>query len=160
MAMIKQRDKRSGITYVYESISYWDKEKQQPRSKRTLIGRLDPETGEVYKLRTGADGAFDKEDTGLIIDAAIDFLKLVRKNNPTSHIVWLYGMLGYDLTLPLTEAVNRYIVETGDNNIRFLQLPAANDETIGARWHPGIRSHEIAAGIIKDYLKAYFNSQP
>ena len=47
MAISKQRDKRSGITYVYESISYWDKEKKQPRSKRTLIGRLDPQTGEV-----------------------------------------------------------------------------------------------------------------
>ena len=30
MAIIKQLDKRSGITYVYESTSYWDKEKQQP----------------------------------------------------------------------------------------------------------------------------------
>ena len=47
MAIIKQRDKRSGITYVYESVSYWDKEKKQPRSKRTLIGRLDPDTGDV-----------------------------------------------------------------------------------------------------------------
>lgn len=47
MAIIKQLDKRSGITYVYESVSYWDKEKKQPRSKRNLIGRLDPSTGEV-----------------------------------------------------------------------------------------------------------------
>ena len=47
MAIIKQFDKRSGITYVYESTSYWDKEKQQPRSKRKLIGRLDPDTGEI-----------------------------------------------------------------------------------------------------------------
>ena len=30
MAIVKQLDKRSGITYVYESASYWDKEKQQP----------------------------------------------------------------------------------------------------------------------------------
>ena len=36
MAIVKQLDKRSGITYVYESTSYWDKEKQQPRSKRKL----------------------------------------------------------------------------------------------------------------------------
>ena len=49
MAIIKQLDKRSGITYVYESTSYWDKEKQQPRSKRKLIGRLDPDTGEITK---------------------------------------------------------------------------------------------------------------
>ena len=47
MTMVKQLDKRSGITYVYESVSYWDKEKKQPRSKRTLIGRLDPATGEI-----------------------------------------------------------------------------------------------------------------
>ena len=47
MATVKQLDKRSGITYVYESVSYWDKEKKQPRSKRTLIGRLDPATGTI-----------------------------------------------------------------------------------------------------------------
>ena len=47
MALVKQLDKRSGITYVYESVSYWDREKKQPRSKRTLIGRLDPDTGEI-----------------------------------------------------------------------------------------------------------------
>ena len=47
MAMVRQLDKRSGITYVYESVSYWDREKKQPRSKRTLIGRLDPATGEI-----------------------------------------------------------------------------------------------------------------
>ena len=47
MAMVKQLDKRSGITYIYESVSYWDREKKQPRSKRTLIGRLNPTTGEI-----------------------------------------------------------------------------------------------------------------
>ena len=47
MAIINQFDKRSGITYVYESISYWDKEKKQPRSKRKLIGKRDPDTGEI-----------------------------------------------------------------------------------------------------------------
>ena len=28
MAMVKQLYKRSGITYVYESVSYWDREKK------------------------------------------------------------------------------------------------------------------------------------
>jgi transposase len=46
-AIVFQKDKRSGITYAYESISYWDKEKQQSRSKRTLIGRVDNKTGEI-----------------------------------------------------------------------------------------------------------------
>jgi len=44
---INSLDKRSGITYVYTVESYWDKEKQQSRSKRTLIGKLDPATGEM-----------------------------------------------------------------------------------------------------------------
>ena len=47
MSIVHQKDKRSGITYVYESKAYWNKEKKQSRSKRTLIGRSDPETGEI-----------------------------------------------------------------------------------------------------------------
>ena len=47
MGIVYQLDKRSGITYAYESRAWWDKEKKQSRSKRTLIGRVDPETGEV-----------------------------------------------------------------------------------------------------------------
>jgi transposase len=47
MAVVYQPDPRSGITYAYESISTWNKEKKQSRSKRTLIGRLDEATGEI-----------------------------------------------------------------------------------------------------------------
>jgi hypothetical protein len=47
MAIIYQHDKRSGITYAYESRSYWDKEKKMSRAVRTLIGRVDKETGEI-----------------------------------------------------------------------------------------------------------------
>lgn len=46
-AIIHQKDKRSGITYAYESVSYWDKEKKQSRAKRKLIGRVDEATGEI-----------------------------------------------------------------------------------------------------------------
>lgn len=47
MGIVYQKDKRSGITYAYESRAYWDKEKKQSRAKRTLIGRVDPGTGEI-----------------------------------------------------------------------------------------------------------------
>lgn len=47
MAQVKQLDKRSGITYVYESVAHWDKEKRQSRAVRKLVGRLDPKTGEI-----------------------------------------------------------------------------------------------------------------
>jgi len=54
MSIVHQKDKRTGVTYVYESESYWDKEKKQPRSKRTLIGKLDEVTGEI--IPTGKSG--------------------------------------------------------------------------------------------------------
>jgi len=47
MAIVFQTDKRSGITYAYESVSHWDKEKKQSRAKRTLIGRVDSVSGEI-----------------------------------------------------------------------------------------------------------------
>jgi len=59
MAIIKQYHKDTDTTYVYESISYWDADKQQSRSKRKLLGKLDPETGEV--IPTGSRGRKRKE---------------------------------------------------------------------------------------------------
>jgi hypothetical protein len=47
MGIVYQKDKRSGITYAYESEAYRDKEKKVWRSKRTLIGRVDKESGEI-----------------------------------------------------------------------------------------------------------------
>ena len=38
-------NKSTGVTYVYESVSRWDKAKKQPRNKRVCIGQLDPVSG-------------------------------------------------------------------------------------------------------------------
>lgn len=54
MSIVKLKDKRSGTVYVYESESYWDKEKKQPRSRRKLIGKWDEATGEI--IPTGKSG--------------------------------------------------------------------------------------------------------
>ena len=61
-AIIHQKDRRSGITYAYESVSYWDKDKQQSRSKRTLIGRVDGKTGEILPT----DGRGRKKKDGYV----------------------------------------------------------------------------------------------
>ena len=47
MSIVKVKNKKNGITYVYESNSYWDKEKKQPRNKRICIGKIDPKTNEI-----------------------------------------------------------------------------------------------------------------
>jgi len=74
MAIIHQHDKRSGITYVYESKSYWDKEKKTSRAKRTLIGRLVPETGEIVPT----DGRCRKDKIKL--EKAPDYEALYKKS--------------------------------------------------------------------------------
>ena len=52
MAVIFQTNKKTGITYAYQNEPYWDKEKQQSRAKRTLIGKVDPVTGEIIPTRS------------------------------------------------------------------------------------------------------------
>lgn len=47
MAIVKVHNKARNVTYVYESVSYWDKELKQPRSHRKLVGRIDPATGDI-----------------------------------------------------------------------------------------------------------------
>ena len=58
MSIVKLKDKRSGAVYVYESESYWDKEKGQPSNTRKLIGKLD-ENGNI--VPTGKSGRKKKE---------------------------------------------------------------------------------------------------
>ena len=47
MAQVRQYHKDTDTTYVYESESYWVPEKKHSRSRRRLIGKVDPATGEI-----------------------------------------------------------------------------------------------------------------
>jgi transposase len=42
---VHQINKKTGITYVYEAVSCWDKEKKQARNKQVCVGKLDSTTG-------------------------------------------------------------------------------------------------------------------
>jgi transposase len=57
------KNKKNGITYAYESIAYWDKEKHQGRSKRKCIGHIDTVTGEIIPNRSKSSINID-ETTG------------------------------------------------------------------------------------------------
>jgi transposase len=99
-AIVYQTNKKTGITYAYESISFWDKDKQQSRAKRKCIGRVDLETQKIIPTRKrktptigekakrgpvpitlatrcfyGATYFFDRigEDTGVIEDLKVCF---------------------------------------------------------------------------------------
>lgn len=52
MTIVKIKDKRRGVTYVYEQDKgVYDPVKKQTRSHRVLIGKIDPQTGEVVPTR-------------------------------------------------------------------------------------------------------------
>ena len=53
MSIVKSINKKTGITYVYESESYWDPEKKQPRNRRKLIGKLDDDGNIVPTGKSG-----------------------------------------------------------------------------------------------------------
>ena len=88
-SIIKKLNKQTGVTYVYESESYWDKEKKQPRSKRKLIGRIDEETGEVVptggrgrpKKRETADVSQMVSDDGTLKALCLEQEMLIRQND-------------------------------------------------------------------------------
>ncbi len=50
-AIVYQTNKKTGVIYAYESVSYWDKDKKQSRAKRTCIGRVDSQTQEIIPTR-------------------------------------------------------------------------------------------------------------
>jgi len=51
MGIVYQTNKKTGITYAYQNEAYWDKEKQQSRAKRRLLGKVDPATGDIISTR-------------------------------------------------------------------------------------------------------------
>lgn len=61
MSVYRIKDPATGIEYGYEQVSYFDEEKQAYRSKKTYLGRYDPETGEYIKV--GKRGRKKKEDS-------------------------------------------------------------------------------------------------
>jgi hypothetical protein len=75
MAIIHQHDKRSGITYAYESHSYWDKDKKMTRATRRLIGRVDAKTGEIVPT----DGRGKKDKVKKETPEAPDYKELYEK---------------------------------------------------------------------------------
>lgn len=58
--IVYQTDHNTGVKYAYESVSYWDKDKQQPRSKRKYLGRVDPDTGEIITKKERGSHSADK----------------------------------------------------------------------------------------------------
>lgn len=113
----------------------------------------------TFKQRLNEDGTHNREDSLKVVDAAVSFLKTVRKHNPGAHIIWTYGMLGNELAPELTEAVYKYRDETEDTNVAYLELPNTTADTFGAHMHPGVKSHQIASEVLSNYIESIMNNR-
>ena len=74
MSISKSFNKQNGVTYVYEvTENYWDKEKKRPKTKRKLIGKIDPETNEIVPTSRKKKPAYrgDGEDYRILYKNAI-----------------------------------------------------------------------------------------
>ena len=66
--IVYQKNKKTGVTYAYESTSYRDKETKQPRSKRKYLGKVDPETGEIVRTYNKTSGPLSPDDEARLKD--------------------------------------------------------------------------------------------
>ncbi|MBQ9010043.1 MAG: hypothetical protein IJ088_12055, partial [Clostridia bacterium] len=77
MSIVLQYDSRVNITYAYHNSVVWDKLSKKSGTNRILIGKVDPETGEISK----SSGARRKKQIDeAVIDAEIaDYNRKVRE---------------------------------------------------------------------------------
>lgn len=163
-AIVYQTNKKTGIIYAYESISYWDKKKQQSRAKRKCIGRVDPETQKIISTRKkqmpavgrkkkrgpvpvisatrqfyGATYLFDRigEDTGVIED-----LKACFPDNYQQILSIAYYL----------------ILENKSPLSRFPHWSALHRHPHG-EVIPSQRSSELFASITEESRQQFFNRQ-
>lgn len=91
----------------------------------------------------------DPEGLQLLEDAALAFLRKLRRCHPQAKLVWAYGMSGQPLRAPLERAVERM----EDPLVWYLPLPEVRPETMGSRLHPGPGCHREAAETLASFLK-------
>ena len=111
------------------------------------------ENGVLFDQRIEADGSLEKASVQRFVEAAMHFLRQVRRCNPDSYIIWGYGMLGSTLKDTIVQTIDLYKEESKDEKIEFMELISANEETFGSREHPGILCHKQAAEKIIKRIK-------
>ena len=118
----------------------------------------DESTGKVYQYQVNDDGTVAESSKKEIYEGIKNFLYQIRKNNPSAKILWVWGMIQLDkIPAILQNAMEDYKKESGDQNVFTLELDAMEDVENhlldkGSRWHPGPKTHELAAKKISQNL--------
>jgi len=108
----------------------------------------DPDTGAEHKQQPIEDGQWDEASRDRFENAVYDFLKKLRRCNPDSYILWVYGMCGPLMEPYIKETMDRYKSDTKDERVSYLALKECPECDFGAHAHPGAKNHTENAGII------------
>ena len=164
MATIFQTDNRSGITYAYDSISRWDKEKKQSRSTRTLIGRVDAETGSIVPTdgrmkgekvpKTPAKVPKPPKYIRLFYGATYLFDKIGEKLGLTEDLKQCYP----DMYREILSLAYYLILEDKNPLYRFEKWGQTHKHPCGEDI-PSQRSSEIFSSISEDSMHQFFRLQ-
>ena len=164
-AIVYQTNKKTGVTYAYESTSYWDKDKQQSRAKRTCIGRVDPVTKQIIPTRPKKKpmAVTEKSKRG-----PVPISTAARKFYGASYFFdWIGGVTGVtddlrtcfpDTWRQILSLVYYLILEDRNPLSRFPRWAASH-------WHPygspisSQRSSELFAAITETELQRFFKLQ-
>lgn len=101
----------------------------------------------------------DKDKQAVFTEKYVEFLQMIRKDNPDSYIICTLGVMGADLYDAVEKAVGQYSSQTGDTKVSAFKLSAQdmNANGIAADWHPSEKSHEVAAEELSGYIKTLMN---
>lgn len=158
-AIVYQTNKKTGITYVYESVSHWDKEKKQSRSRRKLIGKIDPQTKQVVptRKRVKRTEANDKVPINVsrhFFGATYLFDAVGEKLGITSDLKKCFP----DIYKQILSVAYYLILEDRNPLSRFPKWAAIHKHPYGNNI-PSQRSSELFAGITEEGREYFFRLQ-
>lgn len=162
--IVYQTNKKTGVTYAYESISYWDKEKKFSRAKRKCIGRVDPETQKIVPTRKRTTSkAKVKAKPG-----PVPVTKIARSFYGTTY---LFDQIGKDIgviddlkicfpsTYQQILSLAYYLILEDRNSLsRFSRWATIHKHPYGEDI-PSQRSSELFASISEDARQHFFKLQ-
>ncbi|MBP5292496.1 MAG: hypothetical protein J6023_00025 [Clostridia bacterium] len=143
---------RSGICYVQGSdkdsmFGEYEKTASLPGAAlSTEPWNFSSDPADVVVINLGTNDGGARIDGKSITAAtytsqAVDFIEMVRRNNPDALIVWAYGLMGTGMA-PALEAAVQQVKKAGDDDVLFLKMNPLNQakEGIGTHGHPSIQT--------------------
>ena len=96
----------------------------------------------------------------LFLQRYLEFLAMVRKNNPKARILCVLGIDGDDLVDRVAEAVEYRRERLGDRAVRFLRLPQADEARYGAGadHHPSEEFQRVLSEVLEKALRDWIKS--